>query len=59
MTDYAEHKTALTPAEKLRVAHAHLVDGIPQEIIARLMGVNSGRVNEAIQAIRTVLDEKN
>lgn len=55
MTDYVEHKTFLTPAEKLRVAHAHLVDGVSQEVIARLMGVNAGRVNEAIQAVRAAL----
>ena len=56
--DYTEHKTALTPGEKLRVAHTHLIDGVPQEVIARLMGINSGRVNEAIMAIRGALEMK-
>lgn len=55
MTDFAEHKTFLTPSEKLRVANAHLVDGVSQEVIARLMGVNAGRVNEAVQAVRMAL----
>ena len=57
-TDYREHKTALTPAEKLRVAHAHLIDGVAQDVLARLFGVNGGRVNEAVQAVRQALGDE-
>jgi len=53
---YVEHKTALTPAEKLRVAVAVLVDGVDQHKVAALMGVNQGRVNELVSAIRRVLE---
>jgi 3-dehydroquinate dehydratase len=53
---YAEHKTALTPAEKLRVAVAVLVDGMDQHRVAALMGVNPGRVAEAVVAIRDAIE---
>lgn len=46
-----EHKTSLTPDEKLRAAHAHLCDGIAQHSIAALFGVNPGRVAEAVVEI--------
>lgn len=46
------HRTALTPAEKLRVAVAVLVEGVPQHVIAALMGVNSGRIAEAVVTAR-------
>lgn len=53
---YAEHKTALSPAERLRVAVAVLVDGYDQHRIAALMGVNPGRVAEAVVAVRRAID---
>jgi transposase-like protein len=49
---HSELKANLTPDEKLRAAHAHIVQGVDQHIIASLFGVNPGRVNEAIKAIR-------
>jgi len=45
-------KTQLTPDEKLRAAHAHLILGVDQTIIAMLFGVNLGRVNEAVMEVR-------
>jgi hypothetical protein len=56
---YVEHKAALTPAEKLRVAVAVLVDGFDQHKVAALMGVNMGRVNEAVVAVRQAIDPDN
>ena len=53
-----EHKTALTAQEKLRVAVAVLIEGVPQHVIAALMGVNPGRVAEAITAIREAIGEE-
>ena len=53
---YFEHRTALTPAEKLRVAVAVLIDGFDQHRVAALMGVNPGRVNEAVVAIRKAIE---
>jgi hypothetical protein len=55
-TSYEEHKTTLTPAEKLRVAVAVLVDGIDQHKVAALMGVNQGRVGEAVAAVRKAIE---
>jgi hypothetical protein len=52
----AEHKTSLTPAEKLRVAVAVLLDGVDQHRVAALLGVNQGRVNEAVAAVRQAID---
>ena len=48
-------KTHLTPDEKLRAAHAHIINGVDQHVIASLFGVNAGRVNEAIMAIRAAV----
>jgi|SoimicMinimDraft_17_1059745.scaffolds.fasta_scaffold198999_2 hypothetical protein len=55
-TNYVEHKTALTPQEKLRAAVAVLVEGVPQHVVAALFGVNSGRVAEAVTAIRRAIE---
>lgn len=44
-------KAALEPDEVLRVAYAHLVNNVDQHVLASLMGVNPGRVNEACKAI--------
>lgn len=53
---YLETKTALTPIEKLKVAYAVLIHGWDQMEVASLMGVNLGRVNEAVMAIRKAID---
>jgi len=42
---------ALEPEEVLRVAHAHLVNGVSQQAIAQLMNINGGRVSEACTAM--------
>jgi transposase-like protein len=47
-----DKKTNLTPEEKLRVAHAYLINGVEQHHIASLFGVNQGRIAEAINAVR-------
>ena len=54
--NYTQHKTALTPQEKLRIAVAVLVEGVPQHVIAALFGVNPGRVAEAVVAIRRAIE---
>jgi hypothetical protein len=55
--DYQNHKTALTAQEKLRIAVAVLIDGVPQHVVAALFGVNSGRIAEAVATIRKALEE--
>ena len=45
-------KTALTLQEKITCAWAHEVQGVDQHVLAAMYGVNPGRVNEAIMAIR-------
>jgi predicted transcriptional regulator len=42
---------SLTPEQVLRVAVAHLQNGIDQHHLAQLMGVNQGRINEAVKAL--------
>lgn len=44
-------KTALTEREKVMAYVASRLHGVDQHVIASMYGVNSGRVNEAIQAI--------
>jgi hypothetical protein len=46
-----EPKSALTPAEKIKVAAAHDVFGIDQHALAFIFGVNQGRIAEAINEI--------
>ena len=43
--------TELTPEQRIRAAAAHYCDGISQHVIAALLGVNQGRINEACRAI--------
>ena len=57
MKHLEEHKTALTPGEKLRVAHACLVWGWDDHKVAQLMNVNPARVSEAVTAVRDALGE--
>lgn len=53
---FEEHKTSLTAAEKLRVAHAVLVWGWDDHKVAQLMNVNPGRVSEAVTAVLKAID---
>ena len=48
-------KTQLTPDEKLRVAYAHIINGVDQHVLSALFGINPGRVNEAIMAVRRAI----
>lgn len=41
----------LSADQVLRVATAHLQNGVDQHHLASLMGVNQGRINEAVKAI--------
>lgn len=45
----------LTPEQILRVAVAHILDGVDQHVLASLMGVNQGRINEAVRAVEYTL----
>ncbi len=47
-----EPKKNLTAREVLMVAHAHLVCGVDQAVLASMFGINSGRINEAIKVVR-------
>ena len=51
-------KTELTPDEKLRAAYANIINDVEQHHIAALFGVNSGRVSEAVQAVRHAIGMK-
>lgn len=42
----------LTVEERMRAAVAHYCDGVDQHVIASVLGVNQGRVNEACRAIK-------
>jgi hypothetical protein len=44
-------KAHLSPDEILRAAVACLIDGVEQQVVASVLGVNIGRVNEAVRAI--------
>ena len=52
--DMTDRKTHLTPDEKLRAAYAYLINDIEQHI-ASLFGVNSGRIAEAVMAVRAAV----
>ena len=47
-----EAKKSLTETEVLQVAHAVLVCGVSQHHLAGMFGVDSGRVAEAVVAVR-------
>jgi len=51
-----EPKTKLEPAEQLTCAYFHLICGMAQQDLASLFRVNSGRVNEAVTAVRDALE---
>ena len=48
-------KSHLEPDEKLKVAVAVLINGWNQHDIAAFMGVNPGRVNEAVKEIKAAV----
>ncbi len=50
MTRTADDRS-LTADEVLRVAYASLILNVEQHNLAAIMGVNSGRINEACRAI--------
>lgn len=50
-----EHKTSLTPEEKIKAAYLHMIRGWDQQDIAIAFEVNIGRVNEAVSKIRQVI----
>lgn len=50
-------KASLTPDERLRAAYGHFILGIHQHDLAAVMGVNSGRVNEAVMAVRVAITD--
>lgn len=53
MTDMKnERDVALTPMKKLQVAHAVLFLGMRQHDVAAYEGINSGRIAEAVKAVR-------
>lgn len=52
----SEPKKQLTSKEVLMVAHAHLICGVDQAVLASMFGINQGRVNEAIQVVREVCE---
>lgn len=45
----------LTNEQILRVAVASILDGVDQHKLASIMGVNQGRINEAVKAIEWTL----
>lgn len=49
-------KTALTPEEKLIAAWAHITQGVSQQTLAAIYGVNSGRIAEAVKAARKAFE---
>jgi hypothetical protein len=57
MTPWAtERKTALTPQEVIIVAHAGLIIGIDQQVLASMYGVNQARINEVLKVARWMGD---
>jgi hypothetical protein len=51
-------KTRLDPKQKLTCAYFHMIRGMAQQDLADLFGVNSGRVNEAVSAVRQAIEKK-
>jgi len=45
-------KTDLTPEEKILAAYLYECRGVAQQVLADVFGVNQGRINEALTAIR-------
>lgn len=55
--DETEKKVALSPKERLVAAHLVTISGADQHAVAGAFGVNPGRVNEAVKAIRLAMDD--
>jgi hypothetical protein len=51
-----EAKKSLTPEEVLIVTHGVMTYGIPQHHLAGLYGVDSGRIAEAVVAMRWAME---
>lgn len=51
-----ENKTELTPDEKVMSAYLYLCRGVSQDVIAAAYRVNSGRVAEAVDAVRIAVE---
>jgi hypothetical protein len=51
-----ESKKSLTPEEVLIVTHGVMTYGIPQHHLAGLYGVDSGRIAEAVVAMRWAME---
>lgn len=47
-----EPKTKLEPHEVLMIAHAHLICGIDQHLLAAMFAINHGRIAEAVVVMR-------
>jgi len=48
--------TGLTEEQRLIAAHMHIIGGVSQHTISGSLGVNPGRVAEAISAIRIAME---
>jgi len=42
----------------LRVAVAHILNGVDQHVLAELMGTNQGRINEIIRVIEYAIENR-
>jgi hypothetical protein len=51
----AKRKAHLTPKEKLICAAANILFDVDQHVLAFIFGVNQGRVNPAVKAVRRAL----
>lgn len=49
--ELSQEKTQLTPYEMVMAYIANVHDHVDQDVIAKMYGVNSGRVAEAVNAI--------
>jgi hypothetical protein len=47
-----EMRAELTFEQRIAAAYAHYCQGVPQDVIASILLVNMGRVNEACLAIK-------
>lgn len=59
MTEAREYSApkALTPEQRLVAAHMHIIGGVAIHTIAGSFGVNSGRVAEAVTAVRRAIED--
>ena len=52
------HKTALTPKEKLKAAYFYEIRGVAQHVLADMFEVNPGRIAEALEQVRKAIGLK-